>query len=150
MGRQGISVNHTTVGSICQGYPVTVRESETLQDVAAALSAAGASAAIVLDMEDELVGLVDDAAIICFLADEEDPARARVARAMRRWPATIDRSRSVEDAITMMAREGVDHLPVQGDGRLCGLVSLRDVVLAQAREIANRRTLLTSPISVGG
>ena len=53
-----------------------------------------------------------------------------IADAMTSEMITIDAEKSLEDALSLMARYHIRHLPVMDKGRLTGMVSMRDVMEA--------------------
>lgn len=53
-----------------------------------------------------------------------------VVEAMTRKMVTIDPEQSLEACLTVMTRNHIRHLPVMNDGRLVGMVSMRDVMEA--------------------
>lgn len=55
-----------------------------------------------------------------------------VSRYMTPIPVTIDEHRSVGEAKELMERHHVRHLPVVHDGKLCGLLSQRDIAVAES------------------
>ena len=55
-----------------------------------------------------------------------------VARYMTPMPVTIDEDRSLSDAKDLMHINGVRHLPVLHEGKLCGILSQRDVAVAES------------------
>lgn len=57
-----------------------------------------------------------------------DPDRTPVEHIMSTPVLKIDENKTIRDANAMMAREHVRHLGVSRDGRLVGMISVRDLV----------------------
>ncbi len=59
----------------------------------------------------------------------------RLKTVMTPFPFTIDSRDSVDDAVALMARENIRHLPVMTEGKLRGIVSDRDLKVATAMQL---------------
>ena len=57
-----------------------------------------------------------------------DPDRTPVERIMSTPVLKIDENKTIQDANAMMAKEHVRHLGVSRDGKLVGIISVRDLV----------------------
>jgi CBS domain-containing protein len=78
---------------------------------------------------DDVLGIVTDTDLTRrVLAARLDPDSTPVERIMSAPLLQIGMEASLLDANDLMAREGVRHLGVAKDGRLMGLVSVRDLV----------------------
>jgi CBS domain-containing protein len=62
------------------------------------------------------------------VAPRLDAAEVRVGAVMTRDPFTIRAAASVDEAMEMMRKHKVRHLPVLADGYLTGLLSMRDLM----------------------
>jgi acetoin utilization protein AcuB len=58
----------------------------------------------------------------------------RLKTVMTPFPFTIDSGDSIDDAVALMRREKIRHLPVLSGGKLTGIVTERDVKVAAALE----------------
>lgn len=88
----------------------------------------GIGSLLVIKGED-VVGIVTDTDLARrAMALGLDPERTPVERIMSAPVLHVDAEASLLDANDLMAREGVRHLGVQRDGKLIGLVSVRDLV----------------------
>jgi CBS domain-containing protein len=63
-----------------------------------------------------------------------DPRSTCLAEVMTQDPFTIGMNEELEKCMTLMHEHGFRHLPVCHDGRLIGIVSLRDVLLHDLSE----------------
>jgi CBS domain-containing protein len=75
----------------------------------------------------EPVGIITDSNVDRALALGHDPDEPRVSDISPRAPLSMDSAATVRDAATAMLHHGVRYLPVVDDGRLVGVVSLRDL-----------------------
>lgn len=74
-----------------------------------------------------------------------------VANVMTPFPYSIEADQDLLTAENMMRTHGIRHLPVTKGGDLVGIVSARDVIVAQGLDPANDTPQAdTTPLSVGG
>ena len=55
---------------------------------------------------------------------------------------TVERGRTVLDALALMTKRRIRHLPVTDDGRMCGFISIGDLVKARLDEIEHEAEAL--------
>lgn len=77
-----------------------------------------------------LVGIVTERDIVNAVASGDDPAVDVVGDWMTRDPDVLSPDIDVEDAADWLLATGYRHLPVIDDGRLLGIVSIKDVLWA--------------------
>jgi CBS domain-containing protein len=68
------------------------------------------------------------------VADGRDPRTTRLAEVMTDDPLTVSMHEELENCMTLMRRHSFRHLPVCHEGRLVGMVSLRDILLHDLNE----------------
>jgi CBS domain-containing protein len=79
--------------------------------------------------QEAIVGIVTDTDLARrAMAEGLDPDRTPVERIMSAPVVQIDVEATLLDASDLMAKEGVRHLGVQKEGKLIGIVSVRDLV----------------------
>lgn len=90
------------------------------------MAARGVGAVVVLEGE-RLAGILTERDLLQAVATgySED---ARVADWMTRNPETIEASDSSEHAAALMIHGGFRHLPVLEEGKVAGIVSIRDLM----------------------
>ena len=112
--------------------PRTVQAGDSVVDAAKLMRGEDSGVAPVMDGR-ELVGVVTDRDIVVrVVAEGRDPATTRIDEIASRNLVTVDPDQSFEEALLLMARHHVHHLPVvEEDGRLIGVVT-RDVVARYA------------------
>jgi CBS domain-containing protein len=76
------------------------------------------------------LGLITEADIVRAVADGKDVNDARIHDLMTTDPTVIPASTSVRNAAALMLAGHFRHLPVVADGRLIGIVDIRDVCQA--------------------
>lgn len=122
---------------------VTTAPHRTLLDVSAELTRRGIGALVVVNFEDEVVGLIAERDIVGAVARHGVEALYHeVSRHMIVNPKMVADVDSVDATMEAMTVGRRRHLPVLRDGRLAGLVSIGDVVKYRIDEIeAERRAL---------
>jgi len=69
------------------------------------------------------------------------PGQTRVSEVMTVNPRSVSPNESIEDCLFLMKEFGFRHLPVCEGKRLKGLISLRDLLLRDARQRSNPQRL---------
>ena len=90
---------------------------------------------LVLDAGGELLGILSERDIVRSLARTgAETLNMTAGQLMTRVLHTVSRATTVPQAMEMMTRHRVRHLPVLEDGALVGLVSIGDVVKARLNQ----------------
>jgi CBS domain-containing protein len=109
---------------------VSVAPDDTVRSVAALLQANGIGAVLVLDADDQLVGLVSERDITYGIArDGAGILDQPVASIMSSNLVVCSPEHDMEYVMLCMTDKRIRHLPVLADGQLKGIVSIGDVVL---------------------
>lgn len=106
---------------------LTVQTGASLREVAEALHRAGVGAAVVTDA-DQPVGIVSERDVVRALAEGGDPDSIWAGDAMTPdpvWSGPDDEIAAVAEAMRL---HEIRHVPVRSQGRLIGIVSVRDVL----------------------
>lgn len=92
-----------------------------------------------------VVGLVTDDVILKMLSETPYGA-TKVEEVMTRDPVTVDEDDSIGKVVSKMRDQGVSRLPVLGEGRVVGLVTLHDVL----DEVYGPRARMSGKMEGGG
>ena len=85
----------------------------------------------------EVAGIFSERDVIyCLEREGEASLNKPVGEVMTAPAITIEPSTRIEDALEMMTRRRIRHLPVVQNGAMCGFVSIGDLVKAQVDAIA--------------
>jgi CBS domain-containing protein len=118
-------------------WPVaTVDGSTTLAEAAEAL-AAGEIGAVCVTEEGRLAGIVSERDVVAHVAAGADLSHLSAADVMSNDLVSVSPAESVLVAARRMEDAQVRHLPVVDDGKIAGIVSIRDlftVLLDEAHE----------------
>lgn len=127
---------------------VTTTPRRTLLDVSVELTRRGIGALVVVDFDDDVVGLITERDIVGAIARYGVEALLdEVSRHMTANPLVIAEDDSVDATMEAMTVERRRHLPVLREGRLAGLVSIGDVVKYRIDEIEAERQALRQYIA---
>ena len=115
----------------------TIRPDATLDDVVQELVRYNVGSLVVMEitseaMEPSMIGIITERDILRAQAAHKAPLdQLDVASVMSTDLITASPGDRVQDAMRLMTKHRVRHLPVVDEGRLRGLVSIGDVVKAQ-------------------
>jgi CBS domain-containing protein len=115
----------------CHHVLITTQPDDTLLDAAGQMNCYEIGALPVYE-ERRLIGIVTERDLTAALAEGANPATTRVADYMTEQPVTVAPNDDLEVAARRMAEIGVRHLPVVEGNRLVGVLSMRDLLLAQS------------------
>lgn len=128
-----------TVQTLLTHKGATVYKIEPTASIACAakaLSDHDIGALVVTDVEGAIVGIVSERDIVRVLSAHGSAAlETLVAEVMTRRVKTCNRRDKVGDIMQRMTEDKLRHLPVVEDGRIVGIVSIRDVVRRQLEEM---------------
>jgi len=105
---------------------LTVAPEATLGEAAAQMAERGVGAVVVLE-GDAIAAILTERDVMRAVASGQDGSAA-VADWMTRHPDTIEPTDTTDHAASLMIHGGFRHLPVIEDGRVVGIVSIRDLV----------------------
>jgi CBS domain-containing protein len=115
---------------------LSVAAEERLADAAKRMVERGVGAVLVLRGE-SLEGILTERDLMKAVAAGYSPD-AKVADWMTRHPETIEADDSTEHAAALMIHGGFRHLPVLRDGRVAGIVSIRDLMRVALEDASPR------------
>lgn len=119
------------VGQLLGRKPVIVAPDSTVQDAARLMTEQRISSALVAD-GDQLLGLLTDRDIRGRCVAQGLDHQTRVAQVMTPAPATITPQTLVIDAINLMSRHQIHHLPVVAGGKTVGVLTATDLTRYQS------------------
>jgi CBS domain-containing protein len=127
----------------------TVDPDATVQDLTKSLTVHRIGAAVVVDGEGAVVGVVSERDVIRGVADHGDTCLTQAVRdLMTTSVITCEPDTPIQDVMGLMTEHRIRHVPVIEDDALVGLVSIGDVVrdrIAEAeREAAQLRQYITA------
>lgn len=115
---------------------LTVGADARLADAVRSMDERRVGAVLVLD-RDRLVGVFTERDVLRAVARGLD-ADASVGDWMTRGPETIESGDTAEHAAVLMIHGGFRHLPVVDDGKIVGILSIRDLMRSVLDDAAPR------------
>ncbi len=115
---------------------VAIGPDRTLQDAAAIMERAGVGALAVVE-DDQLVGMVTDRDLVRRGLARGLPADARIDGVMTSPAITIDADADLEQAFARFSTNAVRRLAVVRDGQFVGMVTVDDLLIDLARNLAD-------------
>jgi len=154
---------------------IKVSKDATLCEATALMSLKKVSGAPVVDSDDNLVGILSESDVLEFAVSKEGMGldigqvsvaslpydrlvrdemlckrykgvgEAKVGDVMSTEIVSIDADESVEKAMETMVRMGVNRLPVHKGGKLVGIITRQDVLIALCRKVSEGRSPYCPP-----
>lgn len=131
-----------TLKEIMSKAPVSIGRGESVAVAARLLTQYNVGALPVRDQNGNICGIVTDRDIVtrCIAAGKV-PEQMQVSRIMTQRVITATAEMKAEEAASLMGSEQIRRLPVMEDGKLCGMVSVADLVNGEDRSMDTIRSL---------
>ncbi len=131
------------VASFVTRAPVTAPPLTSIRDVAALMGDRPMAAMLVVD-EGRLAGIVTDRDLRARCLATGLSPETPVSAIMTPDPRCLGEGHTAFEALMIMTRRGIDHLPIVEDGEIRGLVSTRDLLRSQSANSAHLAMLVRS------
>jgi CBS domain-containing protein len=129
-------------------WVATIRPDATIADAVDMLRRERIGAIVVSDDGDSVDGILSERDIVIALADEGTGLLSRrVEDIMTREVVTCEPGDTVGEMMAEMTNRRIRHFPVVTDGRLCGIVSIGDLVKNRLDEVEFEANSLRSFIA---
>jgi citrate synthase len=126
-----------TVGEVMSRPAVTATPSETVAEVASRMDDRKVGSVVVVD-GDRPIGILTERDLIRFAASGAEAAVTKVSEWMTGDPDTVGPDESAQGAFATLVERNYRHIPVVEDGRLAGVVSMRDLMgIAQIQPVVH-------------
>jgi CBS domain-containing protein len=108
---------------------VKIRWNKSVRYAGQILKAVDIGCIIVVDEKDNLAGILTERDIVQkVVAKGLDPDKTMVKDIMSRDVITVDKQKSIEDAVRIMDQKKIKKLPVIDNGKLIGIVTMTDLL----------------------
>jgi len=130
---------------------VTIGGDATLSEAARLLARRRIGAVVVADGEGRVAGILSERDIVRAIADNSVAALGRTVDAhMTRTVLTCSEGDTVDELMETMTHGRFRHMPVVENDRLCGIISIGDVVKTRIAETVREAESLREYIAVAG
>jgi len=127
---------------------VTARSDTTVAAAIRMLKLEKIGALIVSDEGSQIQGILSERDVVRALVDHGgDVLNMPVSEMMTRAVKTCTLEANIRDVMSEMTRSRVRHLPVIDGGKLCGIISIGDVVKNRLEELETETTVLREYIA---
>ena len=127
---------------------ITVSPSAPITEAALLMRDEDIGALIVADDTEKPVGIITDRDIvISVLAENKDPGEVVVEDIMTRQLHMVQEDTNLFDILRVLSNNSIRRVPVTRRGKLAGIISVDDIVVVVATELANLASALTGGIS---
>lgn len=122
---------------------VTDAPDDTVSEAAAKMRQQQTGSLLVME-GDNLAGIVTERDVLKIVGEGQDPKNVSLRDAMTSDVVTIRPDTSIKDAAEIMFQKWFRHLPVTtADGKLVGIISLRDLLTLVAKSMDDPEPLQT-------
>ncbi|MBF0358307.1 MAG: CBS domain-containing protein [Magnetococcales bacterium] len=125
-GASGLKVSSAKLSSVIGSKPLLLDEKTTIRQVAKAMNRDKSGSVLLLD-KGQLSGILTDYDLRSRVVAKGLDVGSPVSSVMTPNPSTLDGGDVGIDAILLMARLGVEHVPILSDGYPIGVVTAKDI-----------------------
>ena len=127
------------VGQLLQKQELLVlAPSATALEAACAMTERKVGAVLVTHTDGRLVGIFTERDLMArVVVPRRDPERAQLSEVMTREVFSVGPEHDVDDVRSELQRRHIRHLPVVHEGRVVGILSLRDILRADLDEMSH-------------
>ena len=113
--------------SLIRRAPLSALPDAPLADALAAMETARVGSIVIADAVGRPLGILTLKNVLARVTLAGVPLTAPISSVMTSNPATLSADAPTADALLLMARQGIHHVPLVRDGRLTGVVSEKDI-----------------------
>ncbi len=115
---------------------ITARPEVAILEIAKILAEKKIGAVLVTAQDDALAGIISERDVVRALAEHGTKlGKVKVSDFMTRELITCSPEATLDQIMSLMTQGRVRHLPVLQNGKLCGLISIGDVVKRRIAEV---------------
>ena len=127
---------------------ISIKPEATVADALRVLKEHGIGAVMISPDGTTVGGIVSERDIVRVLADRGAPALdSAISKVMTKNVLSCARSDTIGDLMDRMTQGHFRHMPVVEDGKLCGMISIGDVVKARLDDVVSEAEALRSYIT---
>jgi predicted transcriptional regulator len=140
-----------SIGKYYQTDVVTISQEASIQEAAKLMAEKHVGCLLVYEDEknkDKPIGIITDRDIVLkIVVQKSDLGAYKVSDAMSKDLLILSSDMEISEVIESLASRSVRRAPIQDDDKICGLVSLDDLMLRAAREMGDLADVIESQIN---
>ncbi len=122
---------------------VTARPDAAIATIVRMLKLEGIGALVISEDGEGILGIISERDVVRALVEHGgEVLKMKAADLMTRSVKTCAPEANIRDVMAEMTRSRVRHLPVVRDGKLCGIISIGDVVKNRLEELETETSVL--------
>ncbi len=125
----------SSLGGLPRKVPVSCGPQTSVREALERMLASRVGSMLVLDAGEQLLGIVTHVDILARVTLPQYPLDAPIGAVMTTPVHSLSIHHSVQDALLLMARHGLRHVPLTDAGRVLNIVSERDLFALQRRSL---------------
>lgn len=118
------------IADVVQAHKIAIAPEQTVQQAAALMTTQRVSSLLV-ETDQQLVGILTDRDLRSRVLAQNLPASTLVSQVMTKQPYTIDKHGYLFEAVQLMSRYNIHHLPVTEQGQSFSMITATDIIRAQ-------------------
>ena len=115
------------LASLIRRAPLATLSGTPLSDALAAMESARVGSVVITNTAGQPLGILTLKDVLARVTLAGVPLATPIDQVMTPDPATLDVNAPVADALVLMARQGIHHIPLVKAGKLAGVVSEKDI-----------------------
>lgn len=127
----------------------TIRPEQTIKEIVELLAKLNIGVLVVVDANDKLLGIVSERDVVRDLARGGDTLSKPVSQIMTQHVVTGSPQDDLRSVLQTMVQKNFRHLPIVENGKLVGLIAIRDAVKAQLDEYEGEIDTLQTQVTKG-
>lgn len=142
---------HRSIEPFIHRKIVVLHENDSVYQAAKALTTNGVGSIVVSDHEAHITGVVTDRDLVTRVLSESRQTSATLKEIMSKTLASVSEHATLDEVADLMEKHGVRRIPVLREGRsghqrCVGIISLDDLIMADAIEPRKLRSILRTQI----
>ena len=124
---------------------IGIQPERTITDAAGIMNATGVGALAVIE-GDRVIGIVTDRDLVCRALARGLPGDARIDGLMSTGVITVDADDDIHSVFGLFRSHAIRRLPVVRDGRFVGMITIDDLLMNLAADLADLARPITGEV----
>ncbi len=121
---------------------IAINPDISIREASKVMSQHNIGSLLVLD-DEKLVGILTERDVLNLVAKGENLDEVKVKDVMSRDVITIESDKKIEDAVDLMLKHKIKKLPVMESGKIVGIITTSDIIVAEPKLIEAIASLIS-------